>query len=95
MTGRAIPELGFWPVGRHSGESKENRSHQAPENSNGTRNTETGERWVSCKGERGEPAHCRQTSEQDGLQHAGNVMLNLPRLLPDQYNVYPVVHADC
>src|SRR6185436_20946313 len=91
----AIRVLSFWPGGSNCRESEENRGDQAPEDPNGTCNTETGECWVLRKGERAEPAHRGQAREQDGLYHAGNIMLNLARLLPHEYNIYSVVHADC
>jgi len=63
MKVRAIRVLSFWASSRHCRKSEENRRDQAPENPNGTRNTETGERWVPCKGERPEPAHRGQAGE--------------------------------
>src|SRR5215470_15335024 len=73
---------------RHCWKSEKNRSDQAPENSDGARDTKTGERRVACKSERAKTTHRGQTREKNRLHHAGNIVLDFTCLLPDQHNVY-------
>src|SRR5439155_8451110 len=72
----------------------ENCCDETPENPDGARDAKTSERWVSRKRERTETAYRGQSREQDRLHHATNIMLDFLSLLPDQHNVYPIVHTD-
>src|SRR5207253_11317834 len=88
------PWLPFRFGRRHCGQSEENCCDETPENPDGARDAKTSERWVSRKRERTETAYRGQSREQDRLHHATNIMLDFLSLLPDQHNVYPIVHTD-
>ena len=78
----------------HCWESEKNRRGQTPENSDGARDAKAGQGRVSRKSKRTETADCGQTREENWLQHASDIMLDVTCFLPDQHHVYPVVHAD-
>src|SRR2546428_4105831 len=88
------PWLSFWFSRRHCGQGEKNCCDQTPENADGARDAKTSERWVSREGERTETAHRGQSCEQDRLHYAGDIMLDVTCLLPDQHNVYSVIDTD-
>ncbi len=86
------PELRF--SRRRRGQSEKYRGGQAPENSDGAGDAEPGERGIIGQPERAEAGHSGEAGEDDGLDHARDIVFQFARLLPDEEDVDAVVDPD-